>query len=363
MCNSRGAAGDASCQRRRALPTLRRMKASPLFLTLCGCVWATFATPEARAFGIFNNTGLNGGSRWDAAPRTLGGQERSLDGGLRFSLQGGSYQAYRDLFTWATVPSVSDFEQAVLDAFAVWMATDAGSGLSTSLYFVPDLSTAVSTSLVGGVRLGAEIDLFASTDGGSWNPGDPGTRAEAFFNSVSVPGDLTLTSGTTNYAGFAISGSDITFNNNPTAVYTLTTFRTILAHEIGHSLGLADVDVTSGPAGTFIDDNYDGATAATALATLTNSWAATIDPLDPWATPGLSFYTVANGTPGVDTPGVDILMESAIPSALFGPSLALQNDDAAGRQFLYPVPEPAGATLAAFGGGLLSLRRRRSARS
>ena len=26
--------------------------------------------------------------------------ERSLDGGLRYSLQGGSYQAYRDLFSW-----------------------------------------------------------------------------------------------------------------------------------------------------------------------------------------------------------------------------------------------------------------------
>jgi hypothetical protein len=58
-----------------------------------------------RAGVIFNfssATGLGGGSRWDAAPRTvnIGGTnfERSLDRGLRYSLQGGSYQAYRDLF-------------------------------------------------------------------------------------------------------------------------------------------------------------------------------------------------------------------------------------------------------------------------
>jgi hypothetical protein len=80
-----------------------------------------------------------------------------------------------------------------------------------------------------------------------------------------VSGNLKLTSGTTNYPGFAISGADITFNINPQAQYTLTSFRTILTHEIGHALGLADVDVTSGPAGTFIDDNYLGTTSQTAL--------------------------------------------------------------------------------------------------
>ena len=31
----------------------------------------------------------------------------------------------------------------------------------------------------------------------------------------------------------------------------------------------------------FIDDNYDGSTSATALATLTNSWALLVNPFNP----------------------------------------------------------------------------------
>ncbi|NEO39337.1 MAG: hypothetical protein F6J90_24575 [Moorea sp. SIOASIH] len=68
---------------------------------------------RSDAFVIFNRSGstLGGGSRWDAAPRTIQGQDRSLDGGLGYSLQGGSYQAFRDLFTWDILPSVNEFER------------------------------------------------------------------------------------------------------------------------------------------------------------------------------------------------------------------------------------------------------------
>ena len=38
--------------------------------------------------------------RWDAAPRYVNGEERSLDGGLRYSIGGGSYEAFRDEFLW-----------------------------------------------------------------------------------------------------------------------------------------------------------------------------------------------------------------------------------------------------------------------
>ena len=66
--------------------------------------------------------------------------------------------------------------------------------------------------------------------------------------------------------------------------------------------------------------------------------------------------------PGVDTPGVDILMESKIPTAAFGEDNPLSHDDYAGRQFLYPVhpnpiPEPATLSLLTIGAALL-LRRR-----
>ena len=302
---------------------------------------------------IFNAVAgtLQGGSRWDAGPRIIGGEERSLNGGLRYSLQGGSFQAYRDQFTWSgAAPSVASFQTAVEKAFAAWTVPDPVSGLTTAVGFTPDLGTPVSTAVVGFVRQGAEIDLFASTSGSSWSVGGGGTQAEAFFNSVSVPGNLTLTSGTTNYGGFAITGADITFNNNPQAVYTLSTFQTILTHEIGHALGLGDVDFPSGST-IWIDDNYDPTSSATALATLTNSWTHLVNPLNPGLSPGLRVVNPppANGNPGVDTPGVNILMESAIPGALFGQDFPLQNDDFGTRQFLYPsttpVPEPAGVLL------------------
>ena len=294
----------------------------------------------ASAFDFFDAAGnsLGAGSRWDSAPRTLGGVERSLNGGLRFSLQGGSYQAFRDLFIWqGSTPTVAEFEKAVLDAFAVWTSTDPATGLDTEIRFVPDLATPVSTSVGGFVRFGAEIDLVVATDATSWDPGDNNTKAEAVFSSISVPGNITLTSGVTGYAGFAISGADITFNNNTGARYTIATFRTILAHEIGHALGLADVDLTSGPSGNFIDDNYNNSSAANIVATLRNPFALLINPSNPGASP-LQRYTIQNSSSGFDTPGVDILMESAIPAIFLGANGPyLSTDDVAGRQFLYPV--------------------------
>lgn len=325
----------------------------------------TFATHNAVAFGLYNATGLAGGSRWDATPRTMGGAERSLSGGLRFSLQGGSFQSYRDMFSWSGgVPTVADFTAAVTNAFGNWTTVDPVSNIGTSISFIADLATTVSSAIINNIRQGAEIDLFAATSAGTWGFGSTGTQGETFFNSISVPGNLTLTSGTTGYAGFAISGADITLNSNTGALYTLTTFRNLLTHEIGHSLGLADVDLQSGPGGTFIDDNYNATSSATALATLTNSFIGLINPLNPSASP-LNLYTVANGNPGVDTPGVDILMESAIPNALFfGNGVPLQNDDYAGRQFMYPkvVPEPSAALVFMAGAAMLGMRRQRGSR-
>jgi hypothetical protein len=126
--------------------------------------------------------------------------------------------------------------------------------------------------------------------------------------------------------------------------------------------------------GSFIDDNFDGTTSETALATLTNSWALLVDPLNPAASP-LSRFTVPFGDPGIETPGVDILMESrglgiAAGNPVENPT-PLTNDDYGTRQFLYPstqgtqlVPEVAETrTLLLIGLGTLVLlgygRRRR----
>src|SRR5687767_6604967 len=148
-------------------------------MTLCGFASLLGASASADAFGLFSNNGLSGGFRWDAAPLTLNGRERSLDGGLRYSLQGGSFQAYRDLFTWqGSPPSVASFQTAVVNSFNAWSVVDPATGVGSDLSFIANLATPVSTAVSNGVRLGAEVDLLASIDGGNWNPGSTGTQAE-----------------------------------------------------------------------------------------------------------------------------------------------------------------------------------------
>ena len=324
---------------------------------------AAFSTPTLAGV-VFGNTGLNGGFRWDAAPRNLGGLERSLDGGLRYSLDGGSFDAFRDSFTWSGgTPSSGDFQAAVQQAFDAWGATDPVTGLTSDLTFVADLGTAVDASVVGGVRQGGEIDLFAT------DLGDPGTRGFASFSAVA--GTVELTSGTVGYAAAPISGADVTINSNGGAVYTLDLFRRLLTHELGHAIGFGDVEGDINP-NSFIDDNYDDTSSATALATLTNSWAGLVDPLDPSASIGLSLFNVPDADPGVDTVGVDILMESRglgiAPGNPITNLIPLSNDDYGIRQFLYPslsvVPEPGSVGLI----GLLTMglafrRRKQQARS
>ena len=337
------------------------------------------AASPAMGGVIFNFTGatLGGGSRWDAAPRTINIAgtpfERSLDGGLRYSVQGGSFEAYRDLFSWSgSAPSVTAFSEAVMDAFDAWTIPDPATGLTTAVNFVADFATPVVGFNVGNGGLdtrGAEIDLFGSNDAGFWNVGNTGLQGETRFGAIGST--VTLTSGTVNYAGStAISGADIIMNSNAGALYTLDLFRRILTHEIGHTLGLGDVEGDINP-GAFIDDNYNGSTSATALATLTNPWALLVNPANPGASAGLSRFTVPSANPGTTTPGVNILMESR--GVGIGPGnpvtnlFPMTNDDFGTRQFLYPslsaVPEPASVVLIGSGVVSLFLGRRRSRRT
>lgn len=338
---------------RRALHTLF------LFIAVwqLACGWHLQSAVAGVAFN-FTGATLGGGSRWDAAPRNINisgsNVERSLVGGLRFSLQGSSYQAFRDLFSWNAVPSVANFQAAVQQAFNAWSSTDPVTGLTTSLSFVSDLQTPVVGFNNGNGGLdarGAEIDVFGSTDAFFWNVGNTGTQAETSFGGI--VSTVTLTSGTPNYPGsFAISGADIIMNSNPGAVYNLDLFRRLLTHEIGHAIGLGDVEGSIN-GNTFIDDNYDGASSATALATLTNSWALLVNPANPAASAGLSRYNIPFANPGTTTPGVNILMESnGLGIAAGNPVtnlVPLSNDDYGTRQFLYPstVPEPTALVLVA----------------
>ena len=302
---------------------------------------------QVPAQALFGNDGLEGGARWDAAPRVIEGLERSLDGGIRYSLQGGSYRAFRDSFSWTQVPSEAEFTALVQQAFDAWGVTDPVSGFASSLTFVYDPATTADSTLLGGepggaiatpgIRLGSEIDLFAANLGASF------PRAQGTFSTV--PGPVQLTSGTPNYPAETISGADIFINANPDAIYSPDVFRRLLTHEIGHALGFDDVDQSSN-AQNYIDDDYDNSTRFTATATLTNNWAHLVDPLDPSASPGLSTFDLRGIVFGFWMAGIDILMESQ--GLGVGPSnpvenlTPLSNADYSIRQFLYPTLVPVG---------------------
>jgi len=96
----------------------------------------------------------------------------SLADGLSYNMQGGSYQAYRDLFTWSgAIPEVADFQQAVENAFKAWASVDPVSGFGTKLRFHFDPGVPVVGISTGSGTLnidGAEIDLFGSSLSGVW---------------------------------------------------------------------------------------------------------------------------------------------------------------------------------------------------
>lgn len=297
--------------------------------------------------------------RWDAAPRFVGGEDRSLHGGLRYSIETGSYAELLDQFMWVPVrPSEAAFAAAVARAFENWAIVDPVSGAPTALHFVEDLATPAIDEPGSpngpngfiGLNPGAEIDVFAEIPHAG-----PAFAASVRLFVDTVEDDLTLTSGTTNYPGLAISGVDIRIN--PNFVWSLRGFEVLLTHEIGHALGLADLEGPTSPGNVsaFLDDDYDSTSAATAQQTLGNSFVLSIDPLDPDGSPLQAFSAQLNTDPGLDSPDVQLLMESEGIFDLLSADPLLQNDEFAARQFLYPVAVPEPGLRAMLWAGMLGL--------
>ena len=305
-----------------------------------------------------------GWARWDAAPRFVGGEERSLAGGLRYSIEHGDYGLLRDEVEWLPgfTPTEAEFAAAIARAFEHWEVVDPATGLPAGFHFVEDLSTSAvddapsnpnNPNAFLGLNRGAEIDIFVETPHAGSSYG-----ASVLFFVDTVEDDLTLTSGTTGYPGLAITGADIRMS--PDFVFTLRAFETLLTHEIGHALGLADLEASpfSASVSGFIDDDYDPTTDASVLATTSNSFALLVDPLDPDLSPLFSFNGNINTSPGIDSPSVNILMESEGWIDLRFDDQKLKNDEFAGREFLYPVPEPGVGLMLVFGAATLGLLAR-----
>lgn len=91
--------------------------------------------------------------------------------------------------------------------------------------------------------------------------------------------------------------------------------------------------------------------------TLKNSFALDIDTQDPDHSPIYEIFGDMNVDPGLDSPGVTLLMETEGIFDLLHQPPFLQNDEFAARQFLYPVevPEPNFPTMLGLGiGGLIA---------
>ena len=314
-------------------------------LTTCTVLFVLVLSARVHGFGVINEDGNGIAMRWDAAPRTVSGNERSLDGGLRYSIEGGNYESYRDMFSWSSTPSVAAFQNAVQSAFSAWTVTDPVSGLGTSLSFVDDT---LGTPAVVAPSQGAEIDLFAGSSLGSGITGGVASVGWQIWGGDVVQ----MTTGDVRGQN-VMAGADITMNNNG-ATWTLSLFEKVLTHEIGHAIGLADVE-DAGSAGEFIDDNFDGTTAS-----LENSFAAMINTAHPEATVGISKHSVVPALFDADDPGGTdapfLLMETNGDPGGLG---VLGNDAFAGRQYLYPVavPEPRAWALIGVVASVMSLKQ------
>lgn len=288
------------------------------------------AAGQAQAFSLFPDFGGNPSSALSAAARWANGF--GLEDRIQVGVQPGLIEAFA--LVPPTAQELADYQAGIVSAFGAWE--------NPALQF--DISFDAATTVDN--QTGFEIDIIGLA--GS-DPIFSGTQFAGLANPDYFFTQRTLTNGTV-ANGYVITGADIYLNVDLMKSFgqilmlspqdALNAFIRLMMHEVGHAIGLGHPDQAIN-----YDTDFDPLNAML------------IDPSNPFA----GFVQSANFD------GQAIM----VPRPCGGNSVfcaattftQLRNDDLAGRDVLYPVPEPGIVPLVALAAVSIARVHRRGSRA